>query len=307
MKRRPGRLVTIGSFDGVHLGHAALLTRTVAEAKRRHLKSLALTFSMPPRMVLNKANPVSILSTPSEKEYLIQSLGVDEVRSLSFNSQFSKIKPYAFFRSILMKEFKAKGVVVGLDFRFGMNRAAGAIELVRWGQEQRIPVWVIPQVKLRSKVVSSTEIRSHLMESRYGTAMRLLGHPYLVEGTIVKGRGQGKKIGFPTTNIEPVSGKVLPGGVFVVRGRLKADRGGPVFYGVCNIGRRPTFLKKSSVLIEPHWFGQRIPQTGQTVLLELLRYLRAERKFNSEADLKSAIKRDVVRAKNFLKKVYKTG
>src|ERR1044071_8011765 len=291
MSRRIGRLVTIGSFDGVHLGHMALLDRTVAEAKKRRLTSLALTFNIPPRMILDRNKKISVLSNPIEKEKLIKSRGIDEIVQLDFDRGFSKIKPYAFFRGVLLERFKAKGIVVGLDFRFGVNRSAGAVELVRWGEEMRIPVWVIPPVKLRREVVSSTTIRELLLKDNLNHANQLLGHPYLIHGSVVKGHGKGKKLGYPTTNLKTSRGKVLPQGVFVVRGTAVGGSERPLL-GVCNIGRRPTFYRRSSIVVEPHWLGSSFKKTPKAMFIELLTRLRGEKKFKSPSELVRAIQAD---------------
>ncbi len=298
MKR--GRLITIGSFDGVHLGHQALVKRTVLEAKKRHLKSLALTFAAPPRMVLDPNAPHRILSDAAEKQYLLKSHGIDDVMFFNFDKKASEMKPFAFFRSILFERLKAKGIVVGADFRFGAGRAAGAVELVRWGEEFEIPIWIISPVKHSHKIVSSSLIRQLMETNHFKQAIGFLGHPYLIEGHVVRGRQVGREIGFPTLNIRTSPGKVLPRGVFVVRGEVIRPK--PIlFEGVCNIGTRPTFLKKSELAVEVHAFGD-LPEmmVNKKVRFDLLHWLRPEKKFSGIGALKKAITADVFNAKRFL-------
>lgn len=297
MKR--GRLITIGSFDGVHVGHQALLARTVSEAKKRDYKSLALTFKMPPRMVLDPASPHRLLSSPVEKEALLREQGIDDVKFLNFDEKFSLIKPFAFFRNLLLKDLNAKGVVVGSDFRFGLGRAAGALELVRWGEEFEIPVWVIAPVKVRRQVVSSSLIRQLLDANHFKQALCFLGHPYLIQGCVRPGRQVGRKIGFPTANVSVERGKILPRGVFAVRGAILGGNK-TSFEGVCNIGTRPTFLRSPSVTVEVHIFGDVPRLIGKTLQVELLHRLRSEKKFENKQQLQRAIASDVYRAKAFL-------
>lgn len=300
MKRVSGRLITLGSFDGVHRGHGALIDRVVAEAKKRRAKAVALTFGLPPRMVLDRSHEISILSDEVEKRALLKWKGLHEVIVQEFNGQFSKIKPYSFFRDILLKKYRAKGLVVGLDFRFGVNRSAGVMELVRWGQEKRIPVWVIPPVKFQGKVVSSTEVRKLFSENHYDAAIKFLDHAYLIHGKIRKGRGIGRQIGFPTSNLQVSQGKVLPRGVFAVVGRRWGRQKGALMTGVCNIGTRPTFFKKSGVTVEVHWLTGRPPEAPSSLLIELVGRIRSEKRFESPAALSRAIAADIRRAVEIL-------
>lgn len=302
MKR--GRLITIGSFDGVHLGHRSLIDCAVTEARRREVKSLALTFSLPPRMVLSRENRPFLLSDPMEKEFLLRRVGLDEVAVLSFEKELAEMKAFRFFRSVLMERLKARGIVVGADFRFGADRGAGALELVRWGQDFHVPVWVMPQVKHASAAISSTSIRAALEEGRYAPVQKLMGHPYLIRGRVVPGRQLGRKLGAPTANLETAPFKVLPRGVYAVRawwggeGRIPAPR--RVRYGVANIGVRPTVEKKGRVTVETHLFGPAIDLTGRWLFVELLRKIRDEKRFASLTALQAAIGADIRAAKRVI-------
>lgn len=299
MKR--AHLATIGSFDGVHRGHQELIKRTVAEAKKRKLRSLALTFQVPPRMILNPKAPRILLSSPTEKELLLRSFGIDEVISLDFDTKLAALKPFSFFRSVLLNEFNARGIVVGLDFRFGAERAGGALELVRWGLEFELPVWVIPPVRHAGQVVSSSLIRGLFAEGRYQKAEGFLGHPYLIHGKAVHGHGVGRTIGFPTVNLEVEPGKVLPGGVYAVRAWAGSDKlGRKTFEGVCNIGTRPTF-GGHKVITEIHFLGKAGVPKEKTVFVQLLRRLRSEKKFRSPSALSAQIALDAAKARAFFR------
>jgi riboflavin kinase/FMN adenylyltransferase len=301
MKR--GRIITIGSFDGVHRGHQALLVRAQTEARKRKLKSMALTFRIPPRMVLDHIRVPHLLSDNAEKNILLKNAGMDEVLMLNFSRKISRLRPFNFFRDMLVRTCGAKGVVVGLDFRFGQNRSAGAHELVRWGEEFNIPIWVIAPVKFKSEVVSSSLIRKNFTGGHANKAIKLLGHPHLIRGRVVRGRGVGKKIGFPTANIKTAPGKILPRGVFAVKGEIEGWRGARrQFQGVCNIGVRPTLLKTSAVHVEVHLFHRHDALVGRTINLELVHQIRSEKKFANLRALQDQIRRDITIAKRMLAK-----
>lgn len=261
---------------------------------------MALTFRIPPRMILDHIRVPHLLSDDAEKNILLKNAGMDDVIMLNFNSKISRIRPFNFFRDYLIRTCGAKGLVIGFDFRFGEGRSAGAHELVRWGQEFGIPVWVIPSVKQASHIVSSSLIRGYMTSGRANDAIKLLGHPHLIRGRVMKGRGVGKKLGFPTANIKTAPGKILPRGVFVVRGNIDGIAGARgQFRGVCNIGVRPTMLKKSTMQVEVHLFNRNDSLRGRTVNVELLKCLRPEKKFPNVAALQKQIRRDIYSAKSY--------
>jgi riboflavin kinase / FMN adenylyltransferase len=291
---RGGRLITIGSFDGVHRGHQALLERTVLEARKRKVRTLALTFPIPPRMVLDAHARRLLLSSEFEKRYLLSRHGMEEVEVLVFNRDLAGMRPFGFFKEILFNRLKACGIVIGADFRFGADRSAGALELVRWGEDFGIPVWVIPPVRYARQVVSSTVIRALFEEGRFRKASAFLGHPYLIAGPVIRGHGLGSRIGVPTANIGVHEDKVLPRGVFSVRGWIEGSehRAGGVMRGVCNIGIRPTFGGKRPT-VEVHFPGKKLDLRGRMLCIELDRRLRGEKRFRSIEALKAQINRDI--------------
>ncbi len=298
-----GRIITIGSFDGVHRGHAALLDFTVHAAKKRKLRSMALTFKVPPKIVLNQDASKLLLSDVEEKKYWLAKHGLDEVEVLNFDDKILSCKPFHFVRDVLIKKYNARGVVVGADFRFGAGRSAGAVELVQWGGEFEIPVWVVPPVKWNGKVVSSSLIREALANARMEAAGNLLGHPYSVYGHVVKGNARGRKIGFPTANLQVAPEKLLPAGVFAVTGWINGKNAKKTpFKGVCNIGVRPTLYDAAPVLTEVHLFGLNRNLVGKRMLVELRKRLRGEKKFTSLKKLQAAIAKDVERARFWLAK-----
>jgi len=298
-----GRLLTIGSFDGVHVGHAELLKTTAQEAAKRQVKSLALTFRVPPKMVLSPVAHRNLLNTPEEKEILLKRYGINEVCFIDFDKEFAQTRPFGFFKETLLRRFGAKGIVVGADFRFGTERSAGALELVHWGEEFSVPVWVISPVRIHGQIVSSTRIRELLLAGNYRTIPSLLGHPYLIEGLVIPGRGLGRKLGFPTANLKTEPHKILPGGIFAVRGGLPRNASKPsrMWLGVCNIGSRPTVTRRREVVVEVHFLSHVGDLKGKPLVIELCRRLRSEKRFDSTKELTAAIGRDVQNAREYFR------
>lgn len=296
-----GRLITIGSFDGVHRGHQALLDRTSAEARKRKLRSLALSFAVPPRMVLDESARRRLLSNELEKDRLLRTGGMDDVKIVRFDRKISEMKAFSFFRDFLIKKYHAKGIVVGMDFRFGAGRSGGVLELVRWGQDFHIPIWVIPPVKFRRKVVSSTLIRDLMERGSFRVASNFLGHPYLIAGKVVRGRGVGTSLGFPTANVSTADEKILPRGVYAVRVRIGRNSKS-VINGVANIGVRPTFANDARPWLEVHLFGRQGSLRGKTVFVELVDRIRGEKRFPGVEALRRQITKDVEKARRILSK-----
>ena len=189
--------------------------------------------------------------------------------------------------------------MVGADFRFGTDRSAGAMEVVRWGGEFEIPVWVIAPVKVGRQVVSSSLIRKQLETNYFKQAIGYLGHPYLIQGRIVTGNKVGRKLGFPTANLKISAGKILPKGVFAVRGQI-INSHTRSYEGVCNIGFRPTLGGNKNLLVEVHVFGESNNLVGKTMIVDLVHRLRGEKKFSNIEQLKRAIASDVYQAKAIL-------
>ena len=293
MKRH---VVAVGSFDGVHRGHAAVLGEAVRHAHRLGVRSLAVSFATPPRMVLKSGRNLELLTTPPEREALIKSLGVDEIRFLHFSKAFSKRTPRQFFDDHLIRRFRATGIVVGPDFRFGHNRAGGLGNLKDWGG-RAVPVWPVKTATAHAHKLSSRHIRKLVAAGRLAEAERELGHRYIAQGRVVRGNRLGRRLGFPTANLAVPDGKILPPGVYAVRvfkksyapGRRKA--GWP---GVCNIGQRPTInARPHKISFEVHILSGNIPALyGKHLWIEFISRLRSEKKFSSLEALSAQIRRD---------------
>lgn len=285
-------VITMGTFDGVHRGHRTIVSRAVALARKAGLRSVAVTFAKPPRLYFAPQPEPTLLTTLPEKIGLLKSLGIDRVAALTFGRRLSRLSPEAFFDRYFVRRFRARAIVVGYNFRFGKGRSGDAAFLKRRGEAAGVQVRVVAPVKFGGVVVSSGRVREDLRAGELARANARLGYPYAVAGPVVRGRGLGKGLGFPTANIRYPRSKFVPPGVYAVRVTLP---GGHVRKGMCNVGTRPT-LGGGAVSMEAHIFGQRGDLVGRTLKVEFVKKLRAEKKFPSVDALKGQLARDARRA-----------
>jgi riboflavin kinase/FMN adenylyltransferase len=289
--------VTFGVFDGVHLGHQALLERTVETARRERLRAVALTFEPIPEVVLHPEVKVPILTTVSEKRALIESLGIQLLVIARFDLEFSRVPAEVFVRDVLVSRLGAHVVVAGPRTRFG-RRARGNLALLE-SQAPRLGfrVEAVPEVRVRGLAVSSSAVRQSLAQGRIPAANRMLGRPYSLAGRVVRGAGIGRRLGFPTLNLSVPPGKALPAyGVYAGFAAIGGER----LPAAINIGERPTF-EPSAVAIEAHILSSRVPPRVRTMNLGLVRRLRAEKAFKSPALLVRQMRLDCERARRVLK------
>ena len=210
--------ITIGTFDGVHIGHKRILERLINNAKKRGTKSTVLTFFPHPRMVLQKDADLKLLNTLSEKQHILREMGLDYLIIHPFTKEFSRLSALEFVRDVLVNKLKVKSVVIGYDHRFGRNRNASIQELIGFGNTFDFQVEEIPAQEIDEVSVSSTKIRNALLNGDVQTANTYLGYEYMLCGNIIKGKGLGKDLGFPTANIKiDESYKLVPqNGVYIV-------------------------------------------------------------------------------------------
>lgn len=282
-------VVTIGTFDGVHAGHRKIIERLVNSAHANNLDSVVLTFFPHPRMVLQKESGIQLINTIEERKQLLEETGIDHLVIHPFTHQFSRLTALEFVRDILVNKLKAKKIIIGYDHRFGRNRTADINDLKDFGEEFGFEVEEISQQDVEQVAVSSTKIRNALMEGRVERANMYLQHPFTLTGTIVKGRGIGKDLGFPTANLElKEEYKLIPkNGVYVIR----AEIDGETVYGMMNIGTNPTVGGKEKT-IESYFFDLDKDLYGMRLQIQLLVRIRDEKKFGSVNDLKLAMKQD---------------
>ncbi len=284
-------VVAVGTFDGVHLAHQEIVREVVNRARMKEGRSVVVTFDPHPKEVVGtKEIPVQLLSTLDERCELLSTLHIDLLYIIKFTYAFSRLSSREFYEGQIVKGLGASEVVVGYDHMFGRDREAGIEELVRMGQELNFSVFAVHPYKVDGETVSSTLIRNVLKSGNTESAQKYLGYPYSLTGIVVRGDGRGKTIGYPTANIEPASGKkVVPGnGVYFVG----VQWSGKQYFGMMNIGTRPTITDTGDRTIEVNIFDLDADLYGETLTVTFLKRLRDELKFSSIAELVGQIGRD---------------
>jgi riboflavin kinase/FMN adenylyltransferase len=288
--------LTIGNFDGVHAGHRRILRRVVELARERGWKPSALTFHPHPAQIVAPERVPPLLTTPDQRAALMIDEGIEQVLILPFTREVSLIEPEEFAGRILARTLDARAVLVGGNFRFGHLHAGDTRMLAHFGAQFGFITEMIPAIRLRGRVVSSSEIRRLVAAGKVSLAGRLLESPFALQGEVVPGRGIGAKQTVPTLNLAPETG-VLPAlGVYITRTRDLA--GARTWPSVSNVGHRPTFggdaLTVETFLLDP--LDARPPQS---IRVEFLLRLRPERKFPTPSALKAQILRDASRAREY--------
>ncbi len=285
-------MVALGNFDGVHLGHRAVLARAVEEARRRDGRVVAATFWPHPRSVLGKGEPPELLTTlEARREELLRG-GAEEVREVPFDAALSKKSPREFVEDVLLGQLGASAVVVGENFRFGYKASGGVEDLTRIMREHGGDAYAV-EVRGGEAGISSTRIRSLLLRGEAAEAGELLGRPYAVRGEVVVGDRRGRTIGFPTANVRPDPAVVVPArGVYACLVRVGED-----IHAACtNVGIAPTFERGES-RIEAHLLDFGGDLYGRVVEVLFLQKIRGERRFSGVEELRAQIGRDVEEAR----------
>ncbi|MDP3804898.1 MAG: bifunctional riboflavin kinase/FAD synthetase [Candidatus Omnitrophota bacterium] len=293
--------VTIGVFDGVHIGHRKIIGKVVEAAKRVKLSSVVLTFDQHPLNILNTKSRVPSLISLKHRIKLIEELGVAYLVVLNFTKSFSRIPPEKFVRDILIKKIGAKIIYTGHDFYFGKAAEAGPELLKKLSFKLGFKAEIVKPVKVRGRVVSSSAIRDYISKGELEKAQALLGRPVSILGTVVKGTGLARHLGYPTANVNPHHETIPPTGVYAVRIKFGSRR----FNGVLNIGTRPTFYSPTDLepSIEVHIFNFVGDIYGKDIEVLFVKKIREERKFKVIAGLVSEIKADEKKALQILKHV----
>jgi riboflavin kinase/FMN adenylyltransferase len=290
-------VLTIGNFDGVHLGHQRIIGRAVEKARERGGISVAYTFRPHPQVALRPASSLPLLTTYDEKLELMGKLGLDVVIEEPFSREFSVIAPEEFFRDFLLRRVSAESIVVGYDFSFGKERQGHLEKLEALCREAGVELEIVQAQRSGSEVVSSSAVRQHLLQGEVEAAARLLGRDFFYRGIVVKGEGRGRTIGFPTANLKLETKLTLPYGVYATH----ASVGGVSYPSVTNVGVRPTFRAPDGselpALIETHLLDVTRDLYGTTLEVSFVKRLRAERKFAGIDALKAQIALDADEAR----------
>lgn len=282
---------TVGFFDGVHTGHRFLIAELKKEAAKHGLKSMVITFKVHPRKVLHAAYLPQLLTSAEEKLEQLKSTDVDEVVELDFTTEMAQLTAAEFIKQILAEQLGVKLLLVGHDHRFGKNREEGFPEYVAYGKQNGMEVIQATRYSTEQfSHISSSEVRNALLNGEIERANTLLTYPYAFTGYVVSGFQVGKKIGFPTANLNPVEpDKLIPAiGVYAVL----IDWNGTTYSGMMNIGRRPTLDNGDAVSLEVHIINFDADIYHQQVKVTFIRKIRDEKKFNSVEELIEQLKSD---------------
>jgi riboflavin kinase/FMN adenylyltransferase len=290
-------IVTIGTFDGIHIGHKKILKNLITTAREEGKKSVLLTFFPHPRMVLQKDKTILLLNTLDEKSVLLEKMGLDFLIIHPFSKEFSRLTALEFVRDILVNKLNTSRLIIGYDHHFGKNREGNIHQLKEYSLLYDFKIEEIPAQDIDDVSVSSTKIRKALKEGNLKTANNYLGYYYMLSGTVVNGKKLGGTIGFPTANIEIKEPyKLIPStGVYIIRTRINGD----LYNGIMNIGFNPTVLGKHQT-IEAHLFDFNENIYGEKIKIEFLYFLREEQKFKSVEELVTQLNIDKENAISFL-------
>ncbi|MCB0443864.1 MAG: bifunctional riboflavin kinase/FAD synthetase [Flavobacterium sp.] len=282
-------VLTLGTFDGVHIGHNKIIEKLIQNSSLCDCESLVLTFFPHPRMVLQDNNEIKLLNTIDERIELLKKSGLNNLIIHPFDQAFSRLTAEEFVSSILVDQFNVKKIIIGYDHRFGRNRTADIHDLIGFGEKYDFEVEQISAQEINEVSVSSTKIRNALNEGDIKLATNYLGYNYLLTGKVVKGKGIGKTLGFPTANLkiqEPY--KLIPkNGVYIVQSLLNNN----LVYGMMNIGFNPT-VNGNSKSIEIHFFDFEGDLYDEKIQIQLINRIRDEEKFESIEKLKEQLHKD---------------
>lgn len=285
-------VLAIGIFDGCHLGHQKILRNLLARSRQLGVPAGLMTFSPHPDLVLNRKK-ISLIQTPEQKLEYLKKTGLDYCLILSLGQDLACLSGEEFARDILKKALGLQEVIVGQNFRFGHQRQCGIRELKAFGRRYGFRVSIIKPLRRHGQPVSSSLIRQYLKKGRIELAASMLGQPYEISGRIIRGHGLGRRLGFPTINLETAN-EILPPGVYLALVLISQK----TYQALANIGCRPTLGEKQPSA-EAHLLDFSGQLYGRAVRLQLLRKLRPEKKFQSLEALRDQIARDVARARNY--------
>jgi riboflavin kinase/FMN adenylyltransferase len=292
----PHTILTIGNFDGVHLGHQKILLEVSKRAEEIKGTSMAMTFEPHPMKVLAPDREIRILTPFDEKAKLIANLGIDVLLCINFNRGFANLLPDEFIRDVLVKKIHVKEVVVGSNYTFGKNKKGTVDLLRRRGEKYGFRVKVMRHARINSDIVSSSKIRSLLSKGAVSEVSTFFGRAYSIEGRVIRGKGRGRSLlNIPTANITTPVEIAPKEGVYAVRVGFNNS----VLEGVANIGKNPTF-GNADVSYEVHLFNFSRDILGKVIRIYFIDRVRGERQFPDPSSLEKQIRNDIEYAKKIL-------
>lgn len=293
-------IVTIGTFDGVHIGHQKIIKKLIQETNNADSESLILTFFPHPRMVLHETSSIKLLNSINEKTSLLDKMGLDNLVIHPFDREFSNLSAEEFVKTILVDTFNIQKIIIGYDHRFGKNRSANMDDLIEFGEKYGFEVEQISAQEVDSVSVSSTKIRDAIANGTMSIANEYLGYDYLLSGKIIQGKQLGRTIGFPTANIKIKENyKLIPkNGVYIVNSVIQ----GKTVFGIMNIGLNPT-VNGEDLSIEVHFLNFNADLYNTEITVSVMDRIRDEKKFTSIDLLKSQIQEDKNYAISYIDKL----
>ncbi len=282
-------IVTLGTFDGVHMGHTAILEKLIQNTENGKFESTVLTFFPHPRMVLQDKSDLKLLNTITEKIELLEKIGIENLIIHPFDESFAQLSAEEFVKTILVDQLHVEKIIIGYDHRFGKNRTANIDDLILFGKQYGFKVEQISAQEINAVSISSTKIRTALETGQIDIANNYLGYAYFLTGTVVKGRQLGRTIGYPTANIALNDNyKLIPeNGVYIVRSEINEKQ----VFGMMNIGFNPTVQGKIKT-IEVHFFNFNTDIYNLNIRVAILHRIRSEKKFESIALLQQQLEKD---------------
>lgn len=292
-------VITIGNFDGVHLGHRHIIQTTIQEAQLIGGSAIAFTFRPHPQEALHPEKKISLLTTYDEKLEILGSFGLDAIIEQPFSREFSFTESERFFNDVLLRKLSVQTLVVGYDFSFGKERSGHIPVLETLCKGAGVKLVVVPPHKIGNEIMSSSRIREHLLNCELAPANGLMGRPFFYRGIVQRGLGRGRKLGFPTANLKLENKLTLPFGVYATRAILKKDA--PPISSVTNIGVRPTFADEGlPALVETHLLDTDLDLYGSVLEVQFIQHLRSEKHFATVHDLTHQINLDILQARQIL-------
>ncbi len=290
-------ILTLGTFDGVHIGHKKILEKVIQHTHDETYESLVLTFFPHPRMILQERSEIKLLNTISEKIDLLEQLGIQNLVIHPFDESFSRLTAEEFVKTVLVEQFKIHKIIIGYDHRFGRNRTADINNLIEFGEKYDFEVEQISAQEINDISVSSTKIRNAINEGNMFLANKYLGYDYFLTGTIIKGKQLGRTIGFPTANLKIEEDyKLIPlKGVYIVSSQINNQK----VFGMMNIGLNPT-VGGEQLSIEIHFLNFGGDLYGQKISVSILKRIRGEEKFDSITLLKEQIEKDKTQTLSYI-------
>ncbi len=290
-------VVVLGNFDGIHIGHQRLLEKATEEGQNKDLEVVVFSFYPPPTWILSDKKK-ELISSRKEKVELMEKYGVSTFIEYPFDTEFSSITPEDFIQNILIKELKAKSVVIGSNYHFGKGRCGDCEYLKDVGEKYNIEINIVDTVKINDQVVSSSVIRRLINDGNIPLVNKMLGRNYSVSGKVVHGKQLGRTIGFPTANLETDKNRIYPpNGVYAT----KVEFDNKTYTGITNIGINPTVSGKNK-MIETNIFDFDGDIYNRNINIEFYRYIRSEKKFTGLDELKNQIFEDSQEVREFFNK-----